>query len=83
VAAVPQARVTRLHARVDTGACVGCGRCVQVCPAGAIALGPDQKAGVDPALCRGCAACVQQCPKDAISLVQDGGARVQAPWGAM
>jgi ferredoxin len=50
--------------------CIGCGRCMSVCPAGVISLDSEQKAVVDRALCRGCGACVEACPVDAIRVTQ-------------
>ena len=43
--------------------CVGCGACVQQCPAGAISLNPLT---IDRNKCIGCGKCVGLCPVDAI-----------------
>ncbi|MCD8264462.1 MAG: EFR1 family ferrodoxin [Tannerellaceae bacterium] len=51
--------------------CVGCGKCVKVCPAGNIAL-----AGKKPAWgvhCMSCHACVHWCPKNAVTLGKSKG----------
>ena len=49
----------------DSARCTGCGACVEVCPAGAIALA-DGKALVDEAKCTGCRVCIEACPEEAI-----------------
>jgi len=58
-------------ARIVTGECCGCGRCVETCRFGAIrkAAGNDVVAmtyAVDPMACEGCGACVAVCPAEAI-----------------
>jgi len=47
----------------------GCRRCLDVCPAGAIASGRDG-VEVDPYLCRGCGTCTLECPSGALSFVK-------------
>jgi len=59
-------RRTALVAVVDPEACVGCGACEEVCPAGAIAV--HKIARVDRAKCTGCARCIAACPHRAITL---------------
>jgi ferredoxin len=56
---------------VETAHCVGCGACVEVCPAGAIAL-MDGKACIDEEKCTGCGACVDACPEGAIQPMIQG-----------
>jgi Fe-S-cluster-containing hydrogenase component 2 len=56
---------------IDVARCTGCGACVEVCPAGAIAL-VDGKASVDEEACTGCEACVDACPEGAIQAVVQG-----------
>jgi len=55
-------------ATVASERCTGCGRCVEVCPTGAITLGADGKAHVRAAVCRGCGLCVEECPQQALTL---------------
>jgi heterodisulfide reductase subunit A len=47
--------------------CVGCGKCVEVCPYTAISLAEDGKALVNAALCKGCGTCNAACPSKAIT----------------
>jgi uncharacterized Fe-S center protein len=61
----------RMHAdfrpEVTAATCTACRRCVQWCPVGAIAIGPDRVAEVDYAVCYGCGECVASCPYGAIA----------------
>ncbi|MCQ2736672.1 MAG: 4Fe-4S binding protein [bacterium] len=55
-----------MAANVDTGKCVACGACEQVCPVEAIKV--SDAASVDESVCIECGACVNECPAEAISL---------------
>ena len=56
-------------ARVEAGACSGCGSCVDVCPVQAIRTGgATGTASVTPTMCLGCGVCVRNCPTGAINL---------------
>jgi len=57
----------RQTAYIDHAVCTGCGRCVQVCPQGAVTL-VNSTAHVDRDACTGCGICVTECPKTAISM---------------
>lgn len=50
--------------KVDKEKCVGCGVCVNVCPAGAISMDGDK--AVINNQCVDCGQCVQVCPQGAI-----------------
>lgn len=57
---------------------VGCTRCLDVCPAGAIAPAGDAVA-IDPHICAGCGACAAVCPSTAVEYVVPG-AQATARW---
>nr|QNO50495.1 NAD(P)H-quinone oxidoreductase subunit I, chloroplastic [Methanosarcinales archaeon ANME-2c ERB4] len=63
---------------VDADVCIGCGRCVEVCPYGAPELKEveivteeitymTRKSEIDPAICKGCGSCAAECPTSAIT----------------
>ena len=55
------------HVQINDAICVGCGRCVKVCPQGALTL-IDKKSHVDVSKCIGCFECITVCPVKAISI---------------
>ncbi len=52
--------------KVDKEKCVGCGACVEACPAQAISMAGG-KAKIDADKCVDCGKCLQVCPQGAIS----------------
>jgi ferredoxin len=56
-----------LKLNVDLERCVRCGKCEQVCPAGAVCVDEDIFR-VDSFLCNGCGRCVDGCREGALSL---------------
>lgn len=54
-------------AAVDTGMCIGCGKCENVCRFGAIEMSSG-KAVIDKTFCEGCTACMLVCPSKCISM---------------
>ncbi len=55
-------------ALVDAEACIGCARCLPVCPVDAILGAPRFLHTVISAECTGCALCLPSCPVDCITL---------------
>ncbi|MFA5260232.1 MAG: DUF362 domain-containing protein [Candidatus Omnitrophota bacterium] len=60
---------------VDERRCVGCGECVEICPADAISL-EHKKAFIDGERCIGCASCIAACPHEAIDVKWGAGADI-------
>ena len=56
----------KLVAVIDAGECTLCGRCEQVCPAGAITV--DSMVNIDTEKCLECGKCVSECPQGAITI---------------
>lgn len=52
--------------------CLGCGKCVEVCKAGAVRIGELGIAEVDEEKCIACGACVKECPQKIIHLHECG-----------
>ena len=52
----------------DTAKCVGCDKCINICPYGAIEAQPLSTPKVDYAKCTGCGACAVVCPHVALEI---------------
>ncbi len=66
-----------IASNINEKKCIGCGRCVEICPYRAIELIEGskkmglyvvniKKAQIINAICKGCGACISECPVDAI-----------------
>lgn len=49
--------------------CIGCCRCIKVCPTDAIVGAPKQIHNVLREACTGCGACVDRCPTEAVQMM--------------
>lgn len=54
--------------KLNQGACVGCGLCIEVCPHGVLKLTGNKAELVDLDGCMECGACAKNCPTGAISV---------------
>lgn len=61
---------TDISPSVESKECIGCGRCIELCPAAAITLS-RKKASIDQDSCIGCAKCISQCPQGAVKISWD------------
>ena len=52
----------------DKGKCIGCGRCIEVCPHGVFDVADDKVYIVDKDSCMECGACAMNCPTKAIKV---------------
>lgn len=62
--------LTRSVAFIREAECIGCTRCIQVCPVNAIIGAPKLMHTVFSRLCTGCDLCLEPCPVDCIDMVQ-------------
>jgi len=56
--------------------CIGCGKCVETCPSGAIKLHPQRQTPLICDLCDGKPVCISRCPTKALSFSET---RMQRP----
>jgi len=55
---------------IDEALCIGCTKCIAVCPVDAILGAPKQMHGILTDACTGCGLCLPPCPMDCIALVE-------------
>ncbi|MFR2342327.1 MAG: ferredoxin family protein [Ruminococcus sp.] len=66
---------------IDQNACIGCGKCHDVCPGTLIHLNADRKAFIKyPKDCWGCTSCLKECPVHAIRFIWGQIWAVRAVW---
>ena len=71
----------RQRAVIDEPVCIGCRKCLDVCPVDAILGARKLMHTVLDAECNGCALCLPACPVDCIALVSvENPARADSPW---
>ncbi len=74
-------RTPRSRAVIDEPVCIGCRKCLDVCPVDAILGARKLMHTVLDAECNGCALCLPACPVDCIALVPEAmPARTDSPW---
>ena len=74
-------RAPRQRAVIDEPACIGCRKCLDVCPVDAILGARKLMHSVLDAECNGCALCLPACPVDCIALVPvENPTRTDSPW---
>lgn len=61
--------------KVHAANCIGCGRCVEVCAPGALALDESGSITLDQAACTGCANCLLACKQECLYINWDLDAR--------
>lgn len=57
-----------VRALINPDQCIGCARCIKVCPVDAIIGAPKKLHQILPSYCTGCEDCVSACPVDCIGL---------------
>lgn len=60
----------RTVAVIDEAVCIGCTKCIQVCPVDAILGAPQVMHSVLTDECTGCGLCLVPCPVDCIAMVE-------------
>ena len=53
---------------LDTDKCIGCGRCLEVCPHGVFEIADNKALIVDRDACMECGACALNCPANALEV---------------
>lgn len=53
---------------IDTDKCIGCGECVDVCPADVYEIQDEKSVVVNGEECLGCESCIEVCEQGAITV---------------
>jgi pyruvate formate lyase activating enzyme len=61
----PESQSHKLEIFYNAERCVGCGKCITVCPVKAIKMLDSGKVATDRNICTGCGTCVEACPENA------------------
>ena len=56
------------NVEVDEEKCVGCGECVEICPADVFELQDEKSVPVNADECLGCESCIEVCEEEAITV---------------
>ncbi|HEY8009459.1 MAG TPA: RnfABCDGE type electron transport complex subunit B [Rudaea sp.] len=68
-------------AMIDEEACIGCTKCILVCPVDAIVGASKMMHTILEQECSGCELCIPACPVDCIAMVEIGDSRLNARLG--
>lgn len=52
--------------KIDAEKCIGCGKCIMICPKDVIDMVDDKAVAARPGDCDGLAACMRLCPEGAL-----------------
>ncbi len=55
---------------VDQDKCIGCGECVDVCPADVYEMQDEKSVPVNMEECLGCESCIEVCEQEAITVTE-------------
>lgn len=53
---------------VDPESCIGCGECIEACPADVFEIRDEKSTVINEEGCVGCGSCLEICQEDAITL---------------
>lgn len=70
----------RQRALIDEPVCIGCRKCLEVCPVDAIVGARQVMHSILDTECNGCALCLPVCPVDCIALVPALSTTSNSPW---